>query len=57
MSDRVRAQLTDPVIDLSDTLDGTDESLFWDFVHTNEDGAAAVAAAILPHLAATLAEM
>lgn len=57
MTDRVRAQLADPVIDLSDTLDDIDESLFWDFVHTNEDGAAAIAAAILPHLAAVLAEM
>lgn len=57
MTDRVRARLADPVVDLSDALDGIDESLFWDFVHTNEDGAAAIAAAIHPHLAEVLGEM
>jgi len=38
------------VIDLSDTLDGIDASLFWDFVHTNEEGARLVAEAIYPYL-------
>ena len=54
MTDRVRASLQAPVIDLSDALDGVDSSLFWDFVHTNEFGARLVAEAIYPHLAGAL---
>lgn len=54
MTDRVRAGLTEPVVDLSDALDGVDRSIYWDFVHTNEMGAALVADAILPHLEAAL---
>lgn len=50
MTERVRSTLSEPVIDLSDTLDGIDASLFWDFVHTNEEGARLVAEAIYPHL-------
>jgi lysophospholipase L1-like esterase len=54
MTERVRSRLADPVIDLSDALDGEARSLFWDFVHTNEAGAALIADAILPHLQASL---
>ena len=50
MTDRVRATLREPVIDLSDALDGVDGSMFWDFVHTNEAGARIIAEAIYPHL-------
>ncbi len=39
-----------PVIDLSDSLDGVKDSVFFDHVHTNELGAASVAQAIYPHL-------
>jgi len=54
MTEQVRAGLREPVIDLSDSLDGVDESLFWDFVHTNEAGARIVADAIYPHLVEAL---
>lgn len=50
MTEQVRATLREPVIDLSDALDGVDSSLFWDFVHTNEAGARLVAEAIFPYL-------
>ncbi len=47
MTDRIRARLGDPVIDLSDVFDGVEGPLYWDFVHTNERGAALVAEAML----------
>jgi len=56
MTEQVRATLRDPVIDLSDALDGVDSSLFWDFVHTNETGARLVAEAIHPHMVDALAD-
>jgi hypothetical protein len=55
MTDEARARLSPPVIDLSDALDGEPTSVFWDFVHTNERGAALVAEAMRPHLLDALA--
>ena len=54
MTERVRARLAPPVIDLSEVLDSVPSSVYWDFVHTNEHGAAVIAAAIEPHLRQTL---
>lgn len=56
MTERVRARLADPVIDLSEALDSVSLSVYWDFVHTNEHGAAVIAAAIEPHLRQVLRE-
>lgn len=53
---RARANLPDSVIDLSDALDLTDP-IMYDYVHTNELGAAAVAAAIYADLKPTLLEL
>jgi hypothetical protein len=50
MTDHVRSQLSAPIIDISDALDGAASSVFWDFVHTNESGAALVAEAMLVDL-------
>jgi lysophospholipase L1-like esterase len=50
MTDQVRSQLSAPIIDISDALDGAASSVFWDFVHTNERGAALVADAMLADL-------
>lgn len=50
MTQRVRARLAPPVIDLSEVLDSVPSSVYWDFVHTNEHGAAIIAAAIEEHL-------
>jgi len=50
MTAQVRSQLSAPIIDLSDALDGETSSVFWDFVHTNERGAALVADAMLADL-------
>lgn len=52
MTARVRAQLGPDVVDLSDALDGVPDPLFWDFVHTNERGAALVAEAMRPRVLA-----
>ncbi len=54
MTERVRAGLGPEVIDLSEALDSVESSVYWDFVHTNEYGAAAIAAAIEPHLRGAL---
>ena len=50
MTERARARLADPVVDLSDVLDHVPGSVFWDFVHTNEEGARLVAESIVPLL-------
>jgi hypothetical protein len=55
MTERIRSNLREPVVDLSDALDGVDSSLFWDFVHTNETGARLITEAIYSHLAVVLA--
>ena len=54
MTDHLRASLAPPIIDLSQVLDSVRSSVYWDFVHTNEHGAAIIAAAIEPHLRNTL---
>jgi len=54
MTDHIRAGMSAPVVDLSDALDGIEQSLFWDFVHTNEAGARLVAEAIYPYLSEAL---
>lgn len=51
----LRAGLAAPVIDLSDVFDGLNESLFWDFVHSNERGAQIVAGAMLGPIREALA--
>jgi len=47
-----RKGLPPGVVDLGDALDGVDEPVFWDGVHTNEVGAKVVAAAMWRTLAA-----
>ena len=37
-------------VDLGSALDGTGTPVLWDFVHTNEEGARLVAAAMLDNL-------
>jgi hypothetical protein len=56
-SDEARAQLAEPVVDLSDALDGVAQPVFYDFVHTNEAGARAVARAMYERLKPTLLEL
>ncbi len=56
MTERVRVGLGPDVIDLSEALDSVESSVYWDFVHTNEHGAATVAAAIEPHLRKALSQ-
>ena len=57
MTQRVRARLGPDVIDLSQALDSVESSVYWDFVHTNEHGAAIIAAAIEPHLRQALRQV
>jgi lysophospholipase L1-like esterase len=52
-----RHQLGDPVVDLSDVLDDIDEPIMYDFVHTNEQGAAVVAEALYEQLKPRLLEL
>ncbi len=56
MTERVRAGLGSDVIDLSGALDSVESSVYWDFVHTNELGAATIAAEIEPHLREVLSK-
>jgi lysophospholipase L1-like esterase len=39
-----------PFVDLGGALDGATSPVFWDFVHTNEEGARLAAAAVYSHL-------
>ena len=57
MTERVRAGLAAPIIDLSEVLDSVPSSVYWDFVHTNEHGAAIIAAAIEEHLRQALSQL
>ena len=57
MTQRVRAGLEAPIIDLSEVLDSVPSSVYWDFVHTNEHGAAIIAAAIEEHLRQALSQL
>jgi hypothetical protein len=52
--DEARGRLAEPVVDLSDALDGVEQPIFYDFVHTNEWGARAMAEAMYQHLKPTL---
>ena len=56
-SDEARDRLAEPVADLSDALDGVEQPVFYDFVHTNEAGARAVARAMYERLKPTLLEL
>ncbi|MCU1368939.1 MAG: Cytochrome c biosis protein [Ilumatobacteraceae bacterium] len=48
--EQARKGLTDPTIDLGDALDGHDEDIYIDGVHTNEEGARLMAVEIWKHL-------
>ena len=52
-----QAGLHPSVVDLSDALDEAGEPLYYDFVHTNERGAALVAEAMYRHLRPALLEL
>ncbi len=50
VTEALRAGLPPEVVDLGDALDGQTDPLFWDIVHTNEEGAMLIAAAAWPSL-------
>jgi hypothetical protein len=50
VTEALRQDLPPEVVDLADALDGQADPLFWDVVHTNEDGARLVAEAAWPTL-------
>lgn len=50
ITDVSRAGLAAPVVDISDALDGVEEPVMYDFHHTNEAGAAAIARALYAEL-------
>ena len=50
VTEALRAGLPPEVVDLGDALDGQTDPLFWDVVHTNEEGAKLIAAAAWPSL-------
>lgn len=52
-----RRFLPDSVVDLSEGLDGVEEPVMYDFVHTNEAGAKAMAQVIYRRLRPTLVEL
>ena len=49
--------LADPVVDLGDALDDLREPVYYDFIHTNERGARAMAEAIYQRLKPRLLEL
>jgi lysophospholipase L1-like esterase len=55
VTEALRADFPPDVVDLGDALDGHPEPLFWDVVHTNEEGARLVAEAAWPYLQEELA--
>jgi lysophospholipase L1-like esterase len=57
LNERIRAELPDEAVDISDAYDDVDGPVLSDYVHTNEAGARAVAEAMYPHLAGRLAEL
>ena len=52
----LRQDLPQEVLDLGDALDGHPEPLFWDVVHTNEEGARLIAEEAWPALRAEMSE-
>ena len=50
VTDALRADLPPEVVDLADALDGQQDPLFWDVVHTNEEGARLIAEEAWPAL-------
>ena len=49
------ARIAPPLVDLTAALDGVREPVYFDLAHTNEKGAAVVAEAMYPHVAAVAA--